>query len=57
MVLRGSRMDWPPQLLLARGTSGDMEGCASPLAPSHPRTLSPQAVLVEQDALARLGGF
>lgn len=57
MVLRGSRMDWPPQLLLARGTSRDMEGCASPLAPSHPRTLSPQAVLVEQDALARLGGF
>lgn len=47
----------PPQLLLARGTSGDTEGCASPLTPSHLGTLSPQPVLVAQDALARPGGF
>lgn len=57
MVLRGSRMDRPPQLLLARGTSGDAEGCTSPLTPSHPGTLSPQPVLVEQDALAKAGWF
>lgn len=59
MVLRGSRMDQPPphQLLLARGTSGDTEGCTSPLAPSHLGTLSPQPVLAEQDALAKAGRF
>lgn len=45
MVLRGSRMDQHPQLLLVRGTSGDTEGCASPLAPSHLGTLwSPTSI-------------
>lgn len=46
-----------PSCCLARGTSGDTKGCTSPLAPSHLGMLSPQSVLVEQDALAKAGRF
>lgn len=56
MVLRGSRKDWPPAAASKRYRRR-WEGGGSPLAPSHLGTFCPRAVLVEQDALARPGGF